>query len=269
MTRILLPFAAVVAALSPLVDAGVKFTSPKAGDKIAAGGAVTVKWEEGGTGPKLTDLTTYELQVIVGGNDGTEQFPVGVITTSGAFTAGNTASGRIETTQSEDLKDVNAYFIKMIAVGKTGGQLLTYSDRFSFSGMTGKNVLSDAVKAAVKDIDTTTGPPTVDTTTDGTNPADADPVDDDVYKVDYAMQTGLTRYAPMQPVPPTKVTAKNTKPLYPTSSVKIAKTRLPIPSQLTTLTQSQTFSVKSMENTVAAAPHATDDMAKFLRRWQD
>lgn len=73
MTRILLPFAAVVAALSPLVDAGVKFTSPKAGDKIAAGGAVTVKWEEGGTGPKLADLTTYELQVIVGGNDGTEQ----------------------------------------------------------------------------------------------------------------------------------------------------------------------------------------------------
>jgi len=125
MTRILLPFTAVVAALSPLVSAGIKFTSPKAGDKIAAGGAVTVKWEEGGTGPKLADLTTYELQVIVGGNDGTEQFPVGVITTSGAFTAGNTASGRIETSQSEDLKDVNAYFIKMIAVGKTGGQLLT------------------------------------------------------------------------------------------------------------------------------------------------
>lgn len=73
MTRILLPFAAVVAALSPLVSAGIKFTSPKAGDKIAAGGAVTVKWEEGGTGPKLADLTTYELQVIVGGNDGTEQ----------------------------------------------------------------------------------------------------------------------------------------------------------------------------------------------------
>ena len=141
-------------------------------------------------------------------------------------------------------------FIKMIAVGKTGGQLLTYSDRFSFSGMTGKGILSDAVKAAVKDIDTTTGPPTVDTTTDGTNPAEPDPVDGDVYKVDYAMQTGLTRYAPMQPVPPTKITAKNTKPLYPTSSVKIAKTRLPIPSQLTTLTQSQTFSVKSMENTV-------------------
>jgi hypothetical protein len=73
MTRVLLPFAAVVAALSPLVNAGVKFTSPKAGEKITAGSAVTVKWEESGDGPKLTDLTTYELQVIVGGNDGTEQ----------------------------------------------------------------------------------------------------------------------------------------------------------------------------------------------------
>jgi hypothetical protein len=138
----------------------------------------------------------------------------------------------------------------MTAVGKTGGQLVTYSDRFSFTGMTGKNILSDAIKAAVTDIDTTTGPPTVDTTTDGTNPAEPDPVDGDVYQVDYVMQTGLTRYAPMQPVPPTKIIATNTKPLYPTSSVKIAKTKLPIPSQLTTLTQSQTFSVKSMENTV-------------------
>jgi hypothetical protein len=70
MTRIVLPFAALVAALSPLVDAGVKFTSPKAGDKLTAGTAVTVKWEEGGTGPKLTDLATYQLQVMVGDNNG-------------------------------------------------------------------------------------------------------------------------------------------------------------------------------------------------------
>ena len=72
MTRILLPLA-LLAALSPLVNAGVKFTSPAAGDKLTAGTAVTVKWEEGGTGPKLTDLTTYQLQLIVGGNQGSEQ----------------------------------------------------------------------------------------------------------------------------------------------------------------------------------------------------
>ncbi|CAN9093435.1 unnamed protein product [Alternaria alternata] len=267
MTRILLPLA-LLAALSPLVNAGVKFTSPSAGDKLTAGTAVTVKWEEGGSGPALTDLTTYQLQLIVGGNEGSEQFVVGTITPSGAFTAGNTASGRIEVGMSEDLKTANAYFIKMIAVGKTGGQLVTYSDRFQFSGFTGKNILNPTVKKAAEDISTTAGPATEDTTTDGTDPAAADPAEGD-YGVTYTMQTGPTRYAPMQPVPPTKITAKNTKPLYPTSSVKIAKSKLPIPTIQTTLTQSQTFSVKSMENTVAAAPHATDDMAKYLRRWQD
>jgi hypothetical protein len=72
MTRISLSLA-LLAALSPLVNAGVKFTSPKAGEQLTAGTAVTVKWEEGGTGPKLTDLTTYTLQLIVGGNEGAEQ----------------------------------------------------------------------------------------------------------------------------------------------------------------------------------------------------
>ena len=112
-----------------------------------------------------------------------------------------------------------------------------------------KNILNPTVKKAAEDISTTAGPATEDTTTDGTDPAAADPAEGD-YGVTYTMQTGPTRYAPMQPVPPTKITAKNTKPLYPTSSVKIAKSKLPIPTIQTTLTQSQTFSVKSMENTV-------------------
>lgn len=134
----------------------------------------------------------------------------------------------------------------MVAVGKTGGQLTTYSDRFSYSGMTG--TWGTAVQAGLDDLDGTDGPATVDATTDaagGASAADGD------YGVAYTMQTGPTRYAPMQPIPPTKVTAKNTKPLYPTSSVKIATTFLPIPSIQTTITQSQTFSVSSVENTVS------------------
>jgi hypothetical protein len=153
----------------------------------------------------------------------------------------------------------------MIAVGATGGQLITYSDRFAFSGFTGKNILNPTVKKAATAIDTTAGPAAEDTTTDGSDPAAADPAAGD-YGMEYTMQTGPTRYAPMQPVPPTKITAKNTKPLYPTSSVKIAKSKLPIPSIQTTLTQSQTFSVKSMENTVRHLVCA--EMRSFLAMWK-
>jgi hypothetical protein len=134
----------------------------------------------------------------------------------------------------------------MVAVGKTGGELTTYSDRFSYSGMTG--AWGADVKTALDKLDGTDGPATKDTTGDSDAAAGGASGD---YAVEYTMQTGPTRYAPMQPVPPTKVTATNTKPLYPTSSVKIATAHLPIPSIQTTITQSQTFSVSSVENTVS------------------
>lgn len=138
----------------------------------------------------------------------------------------------------------------MIAVGKTGGQFITYSDRFAYTGMKGKGKLSEVVKKAATNVDGTDGPESEDTLADAADPAATAAPDGDLYEQEYTMQTGLTRYAPMQPVPPTKITATNMKPLYPTSSVKTAKTKLPIPSQVTTLTQSQTFSTKSVENTV-------------------
>jgi hypothetical protein len=144
-------------------------------------------------------------------------------------------------------------FLKIVGVGKAGGTYTAYSDRFSYSGMTG--TFNAIVKAGVKDISGTKGPDAVDATVAaGANPAapGAPAVPDaGEYDVEYTMQTGLTRYAPMQPVPLTKITAKGTpKPLFPTSSVEIAKTRLPIPKVQTTITQSQTYSVSSRENTV-------------------
>jgi hypothetical protein len=67
MPRLLLPLVAL-AALAPLVSAGVKFTNPAPGDKLKAGTAITVEWEEGGTGPKLTDLSTFQLFLCAGGD---------------------------------------------------------------------------------------------------------------------------------------------------------------------------------------------------------
>lgn len=72
MTRIVLPFA-VVAVLSPLVQAGIEFTAPAPGAKLTAGSAISVQWKETASGPKLADLKSYQLQLIVGGNKGEEQ----------------------------------------------------------------------------------------------------------------------------------------------------------------------------------------------------
>jgi len=248
--------------------AGIKFTKPAAGTTLKAGTAIEVEWQDGGDGPKISDLTTYQLILVAGGQKDAEQQVIKVLTTAGNFAlGGNKASGLVELGLPGADKPANAYFLKMVATSKTGpGELTTYSDRFSYSGM--KGTWGVTVQAALDKLDTTSGPPTVDATTNGAAAPDADPADGD-YSVTYTMQTGAIRYAPMQPVPPKKVTATNTKPLYPTSSVKIATTFLPIPSIQKTITQSQTYLVSSAENTVAAAPNPTDDMQKFLNRWKD
>lgn len=147
--------------------------------------------------------------------------------------------------------------MKIVATAKTGGTLTVYSSRFSFTGMTG--TFPDAVITGMKSVTGTDGPDSVDATTGkATNTAGGD------FGVAYTMQTGLTRYAPMQPVPPTKITKKKATPQYPTSSVSIATTMLPIPKVQTTITQSQTHSVSSMENTVRHRVRLQGDYVRSL-----
>lgn len=97
MTRLLLPLVAL-AALTPFVSAGIKFTSPAAGAKLKAGTAIEIEWEEGGTGPKISDLLTYQLILVGGGQKDEEQQVIKVLTTAGNFAlGGNKASALVET----------------------------------------------------------------------------------------------------------------------------------------------------------------------------
>jgi len=140
--------------------------------------------------------------------------------------------------------ELHSYF-RVISVATQGGTVTTYSDRFTITGMTGAT--DPTIKAAVAAAGAAVPDP-VDATANNAAAAAGDPNANS--GVPYAEQTGLIRYAPMQGVPPTKITKKDTKPLYPTSSYKIAVSFLPTPSATKTVTASQTFSADSMENTV-------------------
>jgi hypothetical protein len=135
----------------------------------------------------------------------------------------------------------------MISTAAAGGTVTNYSSRFTLTGMTG--TFSQTVQDGLLTVSGTTGPGTVNQVTNAAGTSAA--ADDGVWGTPYNLQTGLTKYAPMQPVPPTAITATNTSPLYPTSSVVLASTYLAIPSIVTTLTQPQTFSVSSHANTVS------------------
>lgn len=142
-------------------------------------------------------------------------------------------------------------YLKMQSNPKDGGQMVTYSKRFTLTGMTGTT--DQAYLTAAKGVSGTDGPDDVNQVANDAGAADpaAAPTGS---AIPYGEQTGLTKYAPMQPIPPTKITKKNFTPLNPTSKFTIAKTWLPNPSILSTITASQTFSVKSRENPVNSPP---------------
>ncbi|KXT15022.1 hypothetical protein AC579_7751 [Pseudocercospora musae] len=270
----------ILAACVNTVLAGVKFTSPAAGSN-APSGTMTVKWEEDDTSPSIDQLTTYTIQLMVGGNkEGTDaaivkeivltdcpQLPIAVLTTKGTFATGNSFQGTVQSTLAGPTK--NGYYIKMMAVAKEGGQMTYFSNRFNIPTMTGTTPAAYAQGAAGVS-GTSDVPETIDAVSNAAaGGAAADPADAGAYTVAPGLQTGLTKYAPMQSVPPTKITVKNFSPVYPTSPYTLATTFLPPAKQVTTITKPQTFSVSSMENTAAAQANPTDNMAKFLARWKD
>ncbi|KAF2864511.1 hypothetical protein K470DRAFT_254149 [Piedraia hortae CBS 480.64] len=257
--------------LLPLALADVEITSPAAGSTIAAG-TITVKWKDSGDKPALTDLESYTLSLVVGGNEANTQLPLTTCVAGAKFSGSNSATCQITPGLASSVK--NGFFLAMTSVAKSGGNVINYSDRFTVSGMTGQTPAN--IASAVPG--TTKGPAKVNNV--GNAPVagggaaagaagQAPAAGAAAFTVPYNLQTGLIRYAPMQPVPPTKITAKKVTPLFPTSRYTIAKSALPLPSITLTITESQTFSVKSHENTAAPASKPNAAMAKYLARWRD
>jgi hypothetical protein len=122
--------------------------------------------------------------------------------------------------------------------------MINFSPHFTITGMTG--VFPAAAQAGLPVTDTSARQAINQV---ANNPA-GNAAGGDGFNVPYNEQTGLTRFAPMMTQPPTAITKKDTKPLFPTSSVSIATTFLPVATVQTTITQSNTHFVSQMENTV-------------------
>lgn len=141
----------------------------------------------------------------------------------------------------------------MISVGVDGGTDIVYSSRFGLTGMTG--TFSAAVQQGVTAAgsDTTFTPEASHELVTGGDAATATSVvpEAGVYTVPYRLQTGLIKYAPMQPMPGTKITAKTPSMLNPTSAFTIFSTYAPPASITLTVTESNTVSVSSRENPVS------------------
>jgi len=253
-----------LATLSPLASAVPVFTSPAAAAPVPGGTSFTVEWKDDGNPPALADLQGYQLFLYSGSGSDPQQLYAAA--SNGVFSSGNSVAVTVPVGVGGST--TNAYFFGLMSTATAGGTITTYSSRFTLTGMSG--TFDPAVVTANAGV-TSTDPPPAKNALANAGGAASGTVAAGIFGTPYTLQTGLTKYAPMQPVPPTAITKTDTAPLWPTSSVAFASTFLPIPSQVTTLTQSQTFSLSSHANTAAtqSSPTPSNDMQRFLNRWKD
>ena len=232
----------LLVALGQVVLADVKITTPAPGTSIPGGGAISIAWTDSGTAPPLSDLTTYQLFLVAGGQDDPSQMVVGT-PVSGTYAATGSQAQMTVSIAAAGSK-TNAYFIKMVSVDSNGGQVINYSSRFTLTGMTG--VFPQNVLDGFSSVTGTAGPPTKNQAA-GAAPAGGATGD---FALPWSEQTGLTKYAAMQPYPGSKITKKTKTPLFPTSPYTIATTFMPPPTIVTTATQQVTWSFSQIENPV-------------------
>lgn len=160
-------------------------------------------------------------------------------------------------------------FLRIVSKTKDGETVTNYSPRFTISGMTGSfpALVKEALaEAPITDTDT----PVINIAGDETElkkrqggapigagaAATATAAADGSYDMEYTLQTGETKYAPMQRVPSSKITKSKASMQYPTSSYSPYSTYASMPKQKITVTQSGTFTTSSKEATVRHALRA-------------
>jgi hypothetical protein len=104
------------------------------------------------------------------------------------------------------------------------------------------------VIAGAQAVTGTDGPPSVNALAGAQAPAAS--ITGGQFAIPFYQQEGLTRYAPMQTYPPSKITKKTKTPLNPKSPWNVATTYLAQPTVLTTVTMPVTWSFSQAEHTV-------------------
>jgi len=271
----LLRLFSILAATAPFAFADVAFDLPSPGTTVAAG-PITVEWHESKTAPLISDLSPYNLQLMIGGakTDNIIAVATNPNPITGLFNPSqSTFRVSLQISPSAGPPDKNAYFFQITSsplATKGSGSVVNYSKRFTISGMTGKWP-AGSYQSVFKALGGTS--PAVPPTSNGVTDAvagDANPAAG-VFGTSYQFQTGPTKYAPMQVQPGKTITKTDMEQHYPTSAWTIATTFLKIfPTIETTVTQNPTdAAVISRENTASPAPMPSDDMQKFLARWKD
>lgn len=237
-------FFCLLAQLS-FVFADISILTPTAGSTFAATSSITVTWEDDGEKPSLSsDILTISILLCTGPNSNIQCFYTGVnaqtpTTLGGTYTFPLTAARALAAN--------GQFYLQFYATTANSGYSIHYSPRFTLTGMTGT-----LQATAGSDV----SPPAAQVVFNNNAQSTANIFS--LNTVEYTLQTGYVRYAPMQLQPPTKVTQKlSASRRYPTSAVSLRATWTEKPIQTSTVTPSPTYSIEQEVNWATWADEPT------------
>lgn len=204
---------------------------------------VTVKWiNDGNDDLPLSKVTKYSIVLCTGPNTNIQ--PVKTYTTL------LSKSALTYDVKIEDTYGPNGYYFVQVYAQYSDGYSIHYTNRFELTGMSG-SAGSFTFAASMFSISTgDKASPQTDITSEGS-------INSASFSVTYTLQTGLTRYAPMQTQPGSKVTHTMYSTRLATSAYTPYTSVSPSPNVHSTITPGWSYSVTSLINTVAAAGYPT------------
>lgn len=261
----------ILSTLLSKVSADVDITSPSLGDSYSgSSGSASVKiaWDDSDdsdSDKSLDNVKSYTILLCTGPD---EDNNIQCLET--ALVPLQTIDSHETTVKIDNTLVPNGYYyFQIYTVFNSGGVTIHYSPRFKLTGMSG-----------------TTG--TLDVTETGSVPGSyvsgftTATVNSDSFTVPYTLQTGKTRYAPMQTQPGSTVTATTWSMKFPTSAVTYYSTKLASPIVQSTITPGWSYTAESAVNYASVAPYptywyaaservskATISAATKRRRWLD
>ena len=214
--------------------------SPSAGDTFTVlGGEVTIPltWEDDGDDPSDDEISSYSFKLCTGPNDPIEglQLIKGITPSE---VKGNSYDAVFEADNGAD----GSYFVQIYCSLSNGGYMIRYSNRIKLSGMSGTYKPSGSGS-----------PPDGETDADD-NAQENNAETSKSFTVPYTLQTGKTRFAPMQMQPGSQITASSWSRRFPSSAVTFYSTFASQPKIISTATPGWSYTMSSFVNYATPAP---------------
>ncbi|QLQ77950.1 hypothetical protein HG537_0A01970 [Torulaspora globosa] len=243
-------FAAILMLLIRIAVSDVVVTEPQADAQFSgSGGTVSIdlKWEDNGAIPQVDQAIWFAFTLMTGPNDQIEfvKTLVPKITLSQITKTDNTYS---YTLQFPSASVGNGQYYIQVYAQLQGGHTNNYSPRFQLTSMGGTSSATFS--------DSTQPPGETDVAGTGTTTASVDTRSFTLY---YTQQTGISRFAPMQMQPGTKITATTWTRKFPATAVTYYSTYRSSLAQETTITPGWSYKLSSGINFAAPAPYPTDN----------